>query len=126
MKTHYKSFVALVFGFLLIGASMPGQKSSAAQARSHTLTITNESSRQIHRLHISSSGTANWGADLLGRNILHPGAPPGNSRSFSISAGEIDVLFIDANGHQCVLRNFQVYNDRSYSLTDEWLAKNCQ
>lgn len=126
MKTHYKSLVALVFGTLLIGASMVGQQNSAAKARDFTLTITNASSRAIHRLHMSSTGTGNWGADLLGRNILHPVTSPGNSRGFLISAGEYDLLFIDANEHQCVLRNFQVYNDKPYSLTDEWLAKNCQ
>lgn len=122
MQSLSKSLVALVFSILMISAPMVRQQNSAAQARRFTLTIVNASSRQIHRLHMSSSGTANWGPDLLRRSILHPGQPKG----LGVSSGEYDVLFIDANDNQCVLKSFPVYNDRSWSITDDWLANHCQ
>ena len=121
MQFRYKSLFALVLGSVLISVSMVGWQSSAAQARC-TLTIENKSSRAIHRLHMSSSGTGNWGGDLLARGILHPGRP----KSLTIGPGEYDFLFIDANGHQCILKNLPAYKDRSWSITDDWLSKNCQ
>jgi hypothetical protein len=121
MKSLYKSLFALLIGVVVISVSLLGLQSSAAQARC-TLTIVNQSSRDFHRLHLSSSGTGNWGADQMGRGILHPGEP----RSVVISPGEYDVLFIDANGRQCILKNLPAYKDRSWSITDDWLSKNCQ
>jgi hypothetical protein len=121
MQFQYKSLFALVLSIVVIGVSMVGQQSSTAQTRC-TLTIVNSSSRDFHRLHLSSSGTSNWGTDLLGRDILHPGQP----RSLAISPGAYDVLFIDANGRQCILKNLPAYKDRSWPITDDWLSKNCQ
>jgi hypothetical protein len=121
MQFQYRLLFALVLGAVLISVSMIGWESSAAQARC-TLTIVNSSTRDFHRLHLASSGTGNWGLDQLGRGILHHGEP----RSLAISPGEYDLLFIDADGHQCVKRNLPAYNDTSFEITDAWLSKNCQ
>jgi hypothetical protein len=111
MQPLYKSLFVLVLAVAVFSVGMVARQSSAAQARC-TLTIVNESNKDIHRLHLSLKGTGNWGPDLLGRNVLHPG----DRTSQNISAGEYDLLVIDANGNQCVLKNIPVYNDRSWPI----------
>jgi hypothetical protein len=115
--------VTLVFVTLLLSVLIMGSQTNDAQARRYTLTITNNSSRDIHRLQISSSGTGSWGSDLLGRAILRSGE---SRRWGEIIAGEYDLLLIDASESQCVLRRLAVFNDTSWGITDEWLSRNCQ
>lgn len=121
MQFQYKLLFALVLGAVLISVSMIGWESSASQARC-TLTIVNSSTRAFHRLHLSSSGTGNWGPDQLGRGILRAGG----NKSLVITPAEYDVLFIDAGGHQCILRSLPAYKDTPWSITDAWLSKNCR
>ena len=111
MQHRYKSLFAVVLAVAAFSVGTVPRQSSAAQARC-TLTIVNESNKDIHRLHLSLRGTGNWGPDLLGRNVLHPG----DRTSLNISAGEYDLLAIDANGNQCVQKNIPVYNDRSWPI----------
>jgi hypothetical protein len=122
MQSRKKSLITLAFSILMISAPLVAQQNFIAQTRSFTVTIVNNSRREIHRFHLSSKGSANWGADILGRSILYPG----NSKSITVTSGEYDLLFIDASENQCVLKSFQVYNDRSWELTEDWIANNCR
>ena len=84
-----------------------------------TLTVVNNLGRDIQRIHLAWSGTERWGPDRLGKDILRAGRsiPLGD-----IAPGDYDILFIDTQGNQCVVRNLPIYNDRDFKLTDQ----NCQ
>src|SRR5260370_41205200 len=71
-----KPAVATSILIVLILAGMTMQPaSSSAQSRRYTLTIRNNSSREIHRLHMSWMRDKDWGPNLL-PVILRPAGPP--------------------------------------------------
>jgi hypothetical protein len=111
------AFVTSVFITLLISVLLMGSRTNDAQTRGYTLTIINNSGKDIHRLHMSSSGTGRWGPDLLGRTILRSG----ESRSWGdIGPGEYDLLLIDASENQCVLRSVRVFGHTQKSTDNCW------
>ena len=116
-SSHSTANVTLLIIALLLSVVMMGLQTNDAKTSGYTLTIFNNSGRDIHRLHVSSSGTRSWGPDLLGRTILRSG----ESRSFGdIGPGEYDLLFIDASENQCVLRSIRVFGNTQESTDRCW------
>ncbi len=86
----------------------------------YSLSITNSSKYDIHRLYMSSSEDRNWGPDQLGDYILKTG------QSYTITdivPGEYDVKFVDEDGDECVLKNIQIFKNTSWELTTKWLTQ---
>jgi type II secretory pathway pseudopilin PulG len=117
---HKASLVISVIGILLISALIAGQQAADAQSRRCALTIVNSSSREIHRLYVSTSGAPRWGPDVLGNAVLQPG----KSKTLeNLNPGPYDVLMIDSEKRQCALRGFPVSRDNSWTITDRWLSE---
>jgi hypothetical protein len=110
---------------LMAAASLVGVLSSttmvvAQSSDKYTLLITNETSWDIHEIHMSSSDSGLWDRDLLGDRVL------GNSDSYLISNitfGQWDVKFVDETGDSCILNKVRVTQDLSWKLTDDWLLQ---
>ena len=110
--------IAAAAGVLLATLWMAAPQPMAAEGSRYYLRLENASSFDIHKLFMSSSDEENWGPDPLGVHILRSGA------SFTltgISGGAYDVKLVDEDGDSCVVRNVNVYRNRTSQITDEWL-----
>lgn len=113
------SLVVSMISFLIIAPLIIGLQTNA-QSRRCSLTIVNNSRKQVHRLYISTSGAPRWGADVLGSNVLHPGQ---STMLGDLNPGPYDLMIIDSEKRQCVLRSFPVSGNNSWPITNEWLAQ---
>ncbi|MFL6275011.1 MAG: hypothetical protein ACJ74G_07355 [Blastocatellia bacterium] len=93
-----------------------------AGATRYQIRINNRSGYDIHRIYMSWAESNSWGRDLLGSRIL---ASYGSFRIVDIVPGEWDIKFVDEDGDACILRNVKVFEDTSWSITDDWLI-NCE
>jgi hypothetical protein len=93
----------------------------SAQDGRLTLVIKNSSGRDFHRVHISWSRDKDWGPNIL-QAVLRPGASV--VRRGMVPA-EYDMLLVDANQRPCTIRNLQIYNDTTLTLTDDLLSTRC-
>lgn len=95
--------------------SAPG----AAEAQNrYALTLQNDSSYDIYHLFMSTTETDQWGPDQLGDHILEV------DTDFTINQippGEYDLKFVDEDGDECVLVDIQVFQDETWSITDDAL-----
>jgi hypothetical protein len=114
---YHAAFLAL-----LIGALVVVPQAAEAQGRRYMLTLQNRSSYDIHRLFMSPSDVENWGPDQLGTRVIHSG------QSFTltnITPGEYDIAIADEDGDKCILKAVPIFNDKSWSLSDQNLLQ-CQ
>jgi hypothetical protein len=112
----------IVTMFLILSASINERPSEAREfvsSGSHTLTVINNSSVDITRVHVAWSKTGRWGADLLGKGVFRRGS----SLPISLAAGEYDLMLVDSRNRSCVARAIAVYSDRSWSFNDQWLSE---
>lgn len=91
----------------------------AGHTQPFSVRIVNSSNAEIREVHLAWSGTGRWGPDVLGRQVLKPGA------SFvigNVSSGDYEILFVNTGGHGCVAGPIRVYSDVTFQLTD----RNCR
>lgn len=98
----------------LVAAAVMAYAPVAVQAA--TVEFVNQSSWEIHAIHLSPSNDTSWGEDYLGRDVLEKG----DSLTLSdVSAGKWDVLVIDEDGDECIIEDVKLSN----SDHDRWVIK---
>ena len=91
----------------------------SAQNR-YILTIHNNSKFTVARLYVQNAERGDWGPDEMKSYVLGPGK---SFKLTGIKPGEYNIKFVDAKGRDCVLRNYAIVKNLSWSLTTEWLQK---
>lgn len=71
----------------------------AAPAQNVTLTVVNNSSREIRFLYLSPAENDNWGADLLNESSISPGA----TRTLNITWDQASVKLVGEDHDGCFL-----------------------
>lgn len=106
------AFLAVALG-LTISVVAP----AAALTNRVTVSMQNNSSYDIYRLYMSSSGISNWGRDLLGSRVFSSGT------SFAVTAdpGKYDLKLVDEDGDTCTVMGLSVYANASWNINDRWL-----
>ena len=79
--------------------------------------IRNDSSYDIYRIFMSSTGDDSWGQDLLGDSVLRTGA----SIAVTAGPGRYDLKLVDEDGDACKVMNLSLYGDEAWRITDSWL-----
>ncbi|MDQ5847199.1 MAG: hypothetical protein M3539_18080 [Acidobacteriota bacterium] len=69
---------------------------TGANAPSHTVTIVNNSSREIRHVYFSTANSDNWGPDQLNNVVIAPGGT--HSLNSNCSASETKVIAEDQDG----------------------------
>jgi len=83
-------------------------------ASAASLEFVNQSSWEIHEIHVSPASQRNWGEDYLGSDILEKG----DSLTLTgLEAGSWDILVIDEDGDRCILEGI----DYDTSDRDRWV-----
>ena len=82
------------------------------------LTIRNSSSFSFIEINLSPVGELNWGADLLGSDILEPGDVLELS---GIACDDYDIRVIDEDTDECILTNVSLCAE-----TAEWVIDNSE
>ena len=122
-KSIMRILLSVIITVLLILSASINERPSEARefvsSGSHTLTVINNSSVDITRVHVAWSKTKRWGPDLLGKGVFRRGS----SFPISLAAGEYDLMLIDSRNRSCVLRTIAVYSDKSWPFDDEWLSR---
>lgn len=122
MKNEFKShgwtirrFVDLV---VVLGTIGVASLLSSAQAPTTSVTITNNSSREIRHIYLSPTNQENWGADQLEPATISPGGGTFTMSNVSCSAADIKVIAEDVDG--CFLyRVVACGQSTTWTITDE-------
>jgi hypothetical protein len=110
---RYMSKIGLALATL---ASFSQTPMNAAGSR-YSLTIHNDSQYSIYRIYLSSSESDTW-IDQLGSGILLPG------HTFTITdiqSGEYDVKLEDEHGCSCRIMRVDIFENKSWKVTGEYL-----
>src|SRR5690349_15855339 len=115
----FTSLVALAIG---VGIMVYGPALSSARVASTSITVTNNSGREIRHLYLSAPDQNNWGSDQLSGSVI---SPSGGSVTISASCdgGTIKVIAEDSEG--CF--SYQVVScteGASWTITNE-TARDC-
>ena len=116
MLMRVPTVVTLLFIFLCLGPLFP--RATGAQGARYALSVKNGTGRDFLRLHIAWSRDKQWGPNVL-QSALRPNA---SVVQRNMAPSEYDLLLIDSNGGQCIVRNRPVYNDTTVEVVDA----NCQ
>ena len=97
---------------LCLGPLLP--RATVAQGARYNLSVKNATGRDFLRLHIAWSRDKQWGPNLL-QSALRPNASvvQGN-----MVPSQYDLLLVDSNGGQCIVRSVQVYNDTAVEVVE--------
>lgn len=106
------TLVTLLFIVLCLGPLLP--QATVAQGARYTLSVRNATGREFLRLHIAWSRDKQWGPNLL-QSVLRPNA---SVVQRNMVPAEYDLLLVDGNGSQCIVRNVQVYADTAVNVLD--------
>jgi hypothetical protein len=85
-----------------------------------TLTIENDSSYTLTSIQLSPTTSINWGADLLGADVLEPGDV---LELTSIDCDTYDIRVVDETNAECILDSVDLCLDDSvWTIDDAELA----
>lgn len=115
--------MGMVLMVLLLTLPLIVTQPADAWANRYRIRINNDSRYDIYRIYASSAERPGWGGDLLGRHRILA-----SDDSFTITdivPGEWDIKFVDEDGDECTLRNVQVFENLTWSITTNWLVR-CQ
>ena len=95
--------------------------SSLASAPPLTITVTNNSSREIRHLYLSPANNDNWGADQLNSSAISPGA----SRQLNVSWEQSTVKLVAEDQDGCFLtQTVEASGEASWTI-DNNTSRNC-
>jgi hypothetical protein len=101
---------------------LPAATSHAADMidNRYRLEIHNHSEVEIYNIYVSRSSETGWGRDRLAEDTLTP-------RHYlpieNVVPGEYDFLIVDEYGRRCMKRDYQIFKDTEWDITDEWLDR---
>jgi hypothetical protein len=88
----------------------------AAPAQSVTLTVVNNSTREIRYLYLSPADNDNWGADQLNESAISPGA----TRSLNITWDQSAVKLVGEDQDGCFLSTtLSVSSNIQWTITND-------
>jgi len=126
MKREIKSrgWSIYCLGLLLIVLGAIGISSTVSSASMPTtsVTITNNSSREISHIYLSPTNQENWGADQLEPSTISPG---GGTFTLNVSCSSADIKVIAEDVDGCFL--YQVVScgqSSTWTITNE-SGRNC-
>lgn len=110
--------LALFLSFLLLILPLFELQAAGRIDNRYELEIHNHSEVVIYNVYMSHSYETQWGRDRLEDDTLSP-------RHYisieDIVPGEYDFLVIDEYGRKCMQRDYPIFNDKQWDITDEWL-----
>lgn len=90
---------------------------SGAHAPATTVTIVNNSSREIRHVYLSPADSDNWGADQLNNSVIAPG---GTVTLGNISCGGTNIKVIAEDQNGCFLYHIVLCNDNAtWTITND-------
>jgi hypothetical protein len=99
---------------------LPTSKTQAVSMvdKRYRMEIHNHSRYVIYSIYMSHSYETGWGRDLLD-DTLNPShyLPIEN-----ITPGDYDFLIIDEHKRKCMVRDFRIFEDKTWEIDDDWLS----
>lgn len=117
------TFIFSILGFLTLCAPPSEPTTANAIDRRYTLEFVNASEVEIHNIYMTSSQETSWGSDLLKEDIL---SSQKTFKVWNIIPGEYDLMFVDEDDRKCIVRDFQVFQNGEFEITDDWLDSHCK
>jgi len=108
--------ISLLVAFICTAGSL-----AIASAPTLTITVTNNSSREIRHLYLSSAGNDNWGSDQLNNSSI--GA--GTSRQLNVSWEESTVKLVAEDQDGCFLSTTVAASGEPGWTIDNNTSRNC-
>jgi hypothetical protein len=87
-----------------------------------SLTLENQTGKELHELYFAPAGEKEWGPDQLGDKVV------ANDETFTLSKipkGKYDVMFVDESGAKCDIRDVDFTESELFVMTKQ-LIKGCQ
>jgi hypothetical protein len=112
-------FVGVAFTLLLSAALTPPQNTTAQTSTRYKFSVKNNSNCSVYELYIGQSYKDSWGKNYLKGNLISPG----ETYTLSVVPGEYDIKFVSKTGKECIYMKFKVFDDKTWSLTNEWLNR---
>lgn len=82
------------------------------------VTFINQSAWDIYQIYVSPANEDHWGEDQLDAEVLEHG----DSLILSnVPSGRWDVLIIDEDNDECIIKNTLIEADDTWEITDEAL-----
>jgi hypothetical protein len=106
---------------VLVAFICAGSLTSFASAPSVTITVTNNSSRDIRHLYLSPANNDNWGPDQLGNSAIGSGS----SRQLNVSWEEATVKLVAEDQDGCFLSTTVAASGESAWTIDNNTSRNC-
>jgi hypothetical protein len=106
---------------VLVAFICAGSLTSFASAPSVTITVTNNSSRDIRHLYLSPANNDNWGPDQLGNSAIGSGG----SRQLNVSWEEATVKLVAEDQDGCFLSTTVAASGESAWTIDNNTSRNC-
>jgi len=106
---------------VLVAFICAGSLTSFASAPSVTITVTNNSSRDIRHLYLSPVNNDNWGPDQLGNSAIGSGG----SRQLNVSWEEATVKLVAEDQDGCFLSTTVAASGESAWTIDNNTSRNC-
>ena len=105
-----------LFSLALVAGLLPFTTNAA------NVQFINKSSWDIYEIYFSPINQKNWGEDHLEAEVLENG----DSLTLTdVPPGKWDVLLIDEDDDECILKGVQIVGDDTWEITDEELLT-CQ
>ena len=107
--------------FLLVAFICTAGSLTFASAPTLTITVTNNSSREIRHLYLSPAGNDNWGSDQLNNSSIGSGA----SRQLNVSWEESTVKLVAEDQEGCFLSTTVAASGEAAWTIDNNTSRNC-
>lgn len=94
----------------------------AHTAAALSLTLENETGKELHELYFAPAGEEDWGEDQLGSEIVK------NNASFTLTKipkGKYDVMFVDEEGSKCDVRDVDFTSSETFVMSKS-IMRGCQ
>jgi hypothetical protein len=111
-------FTSLLVLGIFVGMMVCGPMLSKAHAPANSITIVNNSSREIRHVYLSPPDQNNWGSDQLMNSVISPNGGSFTLSNVSCSGSSIKVIAEDQDG--CFLYQVVTCSDNvSWTITND-------